>query len=51
MDKRGREERGGEGGEGERKMGARDGSMHPLEFLKVGAYDMGDRITGAHDTE
>jgi len=34
MEETGREERGGEEG-GER----RDGSLHPLEFSKVGAYD------------
>ena len=42
MEERGREERGGEGREkrGEEGGEGRDGSLHPLEFSKVGAYDL-----------
>ena len=37
MEKRGTEERGGEE-RGEEGGERRDGSLHPLEFSKVGAY-------------
>ena len=39
MEEWGREGRGGEGGERRLEGGeGRDGSLHPLEFSKVGAY-------------
>ena len=46
MEERGREERRGEGREergdpGEEGGEGRDGSLHPLEFSKVGAYVLG----------